>query len=365
MFSPDYQQFDFQDGDLKAGPRMTQKLRALVDLGFFSESYGGFSDQRVLDVGCDFGFWGYLATQYEGALSYHGIDRGRVLRGEESVTDLPEVNRAIAAEHDGHGKLSFQHALLGEQWPKLPWRPSVALCMSSYHHIYAASGEHKPFWLWLWSMLEEGAVVVWEGPTSTADKVAFDSIPVALHVGYDRSHIVAAYSPWFDLVKSVPAQHEPTREMWLLRRREGYIMPVSPWRGRSTKGAGGAAPAWRHNHYRRVREVAHILGETMVPGSLNLLLDEPFRWNFHYLSGRILDVKDRAQGLESEWELTPARFYPVELYTKYVRADAWVFRFEKDINRYEDNFVEVIATQQLRSLLKERSTLLYLVPRSC
>lgn len=102
----------------------------------------------------------------------------------------------------------------------------------------------------------------------------------------------------------------------------------------------------------------------MVPGSLNLLLDVSFNWNSRYLSGRILDVKDRAQGSITGWELIPARFYPVELCDEEVRADAWVFRFEKDAGRYEDNFVEVIATQQLRALFKERSTL-YLEPRRC
>lgn len=88
-----------------------------------------------------------------------------------------------------------------------------------------------------------------------------------------------------------------------------------------------------------------MLGFRPVPGSLNVQIDRPFAWDDGFFRAQILDVKDRAKGLQSEWEPRWARFYPLTIDGE----DSCAIRFEGE--RYDPAFLELIAPDRLRDLV--------------
>lgn len=289
--------------------------------------------KRVLDVGCDMGWWCRRASDL-GAADVLGLDRNRKVRG--AMTDLITLNREHAAP-----RTRFEQIDLGRQWHVFG-RFDVILCLSMYHHWFENCGDHRPIWHWLWRHCSAAAEILWEGPVDDRDPVVRANVGADKRGGYNRAAILEAAS-WFFAAEYVgPALHEPTREVWRFRP---HTLAWRQHRGRTQSGAGGATKAFEHAGGRRVDEIERILGWRPVPGSLNLSLDTPFGWDDGFFRAQVLDVTHRSLGLDSEWAPRWARFYPVTIDGE----DATAFRFEGE--RYDERFVELLADVRLRDQL--------------
>ena len=324
---PDYQIFDLINGHVEnIGPRMQKKLHALRNT--LPEDLTGKS---VLDIGCDFGFWSFLAAQ-RGASSVIGLDRGRKVKG--SYVDLPSYNneRAVGTV------CSFEKTNLGREW-KYYGKQDVCLLMSLYHHIYHQTESHLPIWYWLYRHTKE--TLIWENPTEANDSVVKINVAGHLHPKYTKSHILEAASEYFNYKYVGPAEHEPTRSVYIFTPRK---LPTPIYSGVVKSGAGGATQAFNYADKRRSKEFEEILGFMPYPGSLNVELETPFDWNKHYFRAKVLDVANRADGMDSHWVPRWARFYPVIVEGK----KAFAFRFEGD--QYRENFIELIAESRLRDV---------------
>lgn len=316
--------------DYQTASRMEAKLRAvpLPDL----------KGKRVLDVGTDFGFWAFLAAR-NGASDVLGLDRNRVVKGLGHL-DLVARNRAQALASGAPCR--FEEIEIGKQW-KVFGRFDVILVMSVYHHIYEQCGDHRAIWFWLYQHCCATTEILWEGPLDDTDPVVRINVSDGNRHGYTREAILAAAS-WFFAAEYVgPALHEPTRHVWRFRP---HIVNWKAHHGTIEAGAGGAAKAFEYADGRRMAEIERVLGWRPLPGSLNIRLETPFGWNDGYFRAQILDVKDRSKGLGSEWAPRWARFYPVQIDGE----DAEAFRFEGE--RYDERFVELIAPDRLRDIVK-------------
>lgn len=294
--------------------------------------------KSVLDVGTDMGHWAFLAAQ-QGAARVVGLDRNRDVRGHGRV-DLVALNRERAA-FEGRDNITFAEINLGRQWHTFG-RFDLVLVLSVYHHIFEQCGDHSSVWFWLYRHCAEGGQVLWEGPVSDADPVVRANVSDANRPFYVRDEILTAAQEYFEAEYIGPALHEPTREVW---RFKPLLLPKRSIAGVMQGGAGGATKAFEHDSGRRIAEMESILGVRPVPGSLNLQLAEPFAWDRGYVRAQVLDVQDRAAGLNSEWAPRWARFYPLSI----DEVPAWAFRFEGE--RYDQRFVELIAPVNLRDVL--------------
>ena len=102
----DYQQYDLSENRVtNIGERMQKKLRAIP--------IPDMRNQKVLDVGCDSGFWCWIAKQ-KGASKVLGLDRNRKVNGV--YTDLIEENRKVVLDHGWLNGCEFQNINLGKQW---------------------------------------------------------------------------------------------------------------------------------------------------------------------------------------------------------------------------------------------------------
>jgi hypothetical protein len=354
IYSEDYQRFMFSgpDSPMAASDNMIARELDVYVAGF------DVAGQTVLDVGCDFGYWCWKARR-DGASEVLGIDRGRVLRGEDQVTDLAQACREIAMAQ-GVDHAHFKKMEVGTQYHDVgKWKR--VYCMNMYHHAYAAAGgDHVPIWYWLARATEPGGELLWVGPTDFSDKVASATIE-SNRDGYDREQIWEAASRYFEPLYStrVSSCGEPGhyRELWRLRRK---LNSVSLWRkGAAVNGAGGATRAWTFSNGRRIQEVENILGEEVLPGSLNIVLEEDFPWDeYGYFQGSVLDVVDREDaakvGLDkTRWHKRRARFYPVAMRQPgtHAVASGYVFRFLGE--EYPLNFVEVVSPVMLRRVIYE------------
>ncbi len=295
--------------------------------------------KSVLDIGCDMGAWSFHAAAL-GAAKVLGLDRNRDVRHYGPV-DLIELNRSQARLKNLAG-CDFQEINLGKQWREFG-RFDVLLCLSMYHHWFECCGDHRAVWFWLWRHCAPGAVLLWEGPVDDSDPVVKANVSDANRTRYLIGDIIAAASAYFDHEKIGPALHEPTREVWRFTAKE---KPARYTHAVLRAGAGGATAAFEHEAGRRIFEIESILGIRPVAGSLNLALDGPFDWDDGYYRAQLLDVKDRAGGLNSQWEPRWARFYPLTI----DGAAAFAFRFEGE--RYDHRFMELIAPQRLRDMVK-------------
>ena len=306
--------------DYQTPERMAKKLQAI--------ELPDFEGKRVLDVGCDMRFWCNLAKE-RGAREVIGIDRGRFARGQP-------INMA-------------DHVMdLGKQWHELG-KFDVILMLSMYHHAYqSAGGDHDPIWFWLWRHLEPSGVVIWESPLNADDVVVKKNVASDFHYRYNDHDIIVSASRYFDIDYIGPALHETTRYVLNAYPKQEH---TETYTATLRDGAGGASKAFVYEENRRMKEIEHILGFYPYPGSLNVSLDAPFDWSQGYYRAQVLDVKNRREGLDSEWIPRWARFYPVNL----GQEKAFAFRFEGD--NYPKHFVELISPNRLRDSVKDHETL--------
>jgi len=326
---PDYQIFELEEGvPTNIGPRMVQKMNALKSV--LPENLKG---KTVLDVGCDFGFWSFLCSS-RGASEVLGLDRGREVKGYGYV-NLPDFNNSRA---DGT-VCSFEKINLGKSWYEYG-KYDLVLLMSLYHHIYNQSENHLSIWYWL-SRHVDGELI-WENPTDSNDSVVRMNVSGHLHPKYNKKEILSAAETYFDAEYIGPAEHEPTRVVYRFTPKKRKLVSIS---GVPKSGAGGASKAFVHNYNQRINEINEVLGIECYPGSLNVLLDENFDWDKGYYRAKISDVANRKDGIDSEWRLRWARFYPVLV--DGIRC--FVFRFENE--SYPLNFVEIISDRRLRDTI--------------
>lgn len=334
----DYQQFGFdKDGIIATvGERMSKKLAAF---GHILADH--FHAREVLDVGCDMGFWSFMASQLS-AKRVVGIDRNRDVRTHGQV-DLVQLNRDAASAFPMHNKCEFYRHECGRQWHEFG-RFDTVMMFSLYHHIYeAAGGDHAPIWYWLRRHVKNTGIVLWENPINLDDVVSNHAVRTNRD-GYRLDRILEAASPYFDAEHIGHAGHEPHRHVFRFRAK-----PLVGWStaAEMKSGAGGASKCFAHLDGRRVREVENIVGYRPFAGSLNLHIEVPFPWDTGYYRAQVLDVVNRrdVKGLEQAWAPRWARFYPVTIGGEKAHA----FRFEGD--KYKENFVELLAPTRLRDTL--------------
>ena len=334
--SPDYQKFELDaDGFVSApGDRMKAKLKAipLPDL----------AGKSVLDVGCDFGFWSFLAAN-KGASAVVGIDRNRPVNGE--AVDLIKLNSQVAERFPALENCDFQNWNIGKQWPDIG-RFDVVFMFSLYHHIFENCGDHASIWFWLWTQCADGGVVLWENPVSMEDGVA------KAHISDDKKNLYTLYNiqvaadPYFTAEYIGPALHEPHRQVWRFKKKSFDFHKERNAEMKS--GAGGATKAFLYAESRRCEEISRALGVFPVPGSLNLkLINGPFDFQRGYFRVKILEVVDRAEGFESPWSPRWCRFYPVEVDGMAERV--FVMRFEND--EYQSDFIELVSSKKIRDMI--------------
>jgi len=213
----DYQQFHFaQDGKIRAvRGRMLTKLKA------FGELLPNFKGLSVLDIGCDYGFWCFLAAQQD-ASKVFGIDRNR------NNIDLIYLNRQITIQWPLlYGQCRFRKHDLGKEWPDLGKFDFVFMC-SVYHHVYAACGDHNIIWDWLADCVE--GILLWEGPVDLKDPVSRKHIPPKYQSKYVSAAIYESASRHFYLEHTCPALHEPTRLVYKFRRKHERKSEKRDWR---------------------------------------------------------------------------------------------------------------------------------------
>ena len=337
---PDYQEFELgKDGEIVSyGNRMAAKMECVAR---WWHPFG----KKVLDVGCDFGFWCFLASQ-EGAEQVLGIDRNRTVRGAGYV-DLVKRNNFIARKYMMHNRVSFKELNLGRQWWELG-QHDIVLMMSLYHHVYNNCGEHEPIWYWLWRHAKER--VIWENPVDSTDVVVRKDVRSELQDGYTKERILKAASRFFRVTEVGKNQGNPTREVWSCEPLEE--MPIVQL-GDTVRGAGGASKAFKHQESRRVGEIYSQFGFKPRLGSLNVSLDEPFDWDYGYYPGYILDLVDRRTGLDGPWADRQVRLYPLRisrLGDPSLSRKGYGMRFLGE--KYPKNFLEVIGPVHYRMIME-------------
>lgn len=320
--------------------RIRAKLYALGQLGTDLSLAG----RSVLDVGTDHGFFALLASSL-GARTVLGLDRNREVKGRGWV-DLIGENQARAAAYPLHKRVRFLEMNIGQEWRHLG-AFEVVYCMSVYHHLYANCGSHEAVWCWLAEHTMGGGTLIWEGPTDLTDPVAARHIPREFAEDYHEASIVAARARYFDIVIAGPAGHEPTRKIYVLRRRDS-VDGLWASRGLISSGAGGASAAFMHANARRCDEIERILGFRPFPGSFNVHLARPFPWHHGFVRAQVLDPVQRGNP-ESPWSPRWCRFYRVRLDPAYgPGVVVHLMRFEGE--RYPASFAEAISPYSLRPM---------------
>lgn len=341
----DYQQFDLDAAGLVTwfNERVAAKIGALATCNIEEDFLRGRS---VLDVGCDHGFWSFMASA-SGARKVLGLDRGRYVKGVGQV-DLVAQNNALARRYPAHHRVQFRSIDLGKQWLQFG-QFEVVLAMSMTHHVYAQCGDHNSVAYWLAQHVVPGGLLVWEGPITPDDAVVKKNVPGALIEAYGRLELEESFGPYFTPEAIKPAVHEPTREIWVLRRKADQaslkrgVMRGFPAVATFADGAKGASKAFLRDGSKRLHELAYALGRAPVPGSLNMRLNVPFNWDEDYYRIELLDSTNRADP-QAAWAPRWCRLYPVNV----GGVCGWAMRFEGE--RYPADFVEVIGPHQFRDL---------------
>jgi len=283
--------------------------------------------KRVLDVGCDHGYWCKLASD-AGAARVVGLDRNREVRGQGRV-DLIALNNAKRWP-----RCEFEHFNLGKEWSSFG-QFDVVFCFSMMHHAWAnAQGDYERVWRWFREHTASDGVLMWEGPWDEQDGVARACAKLA-GKPFKRDELIHYANVYFYVEALGPALHAAHRHV--LR-----CAPRSIWKGTCASGAGGASAAFEYANGRRMAEIQHLIGVRPVPGSLNIRLTVPFDWNASHHRGTVQDVVQRGRGLNVPWAPREVGLWPV-----YINGvEAWAFRFTGE--KYGDNFVELIAPYRLR-----------------
>ena len=195
-------------GDYQTEKRMKQKREAipLPDL----------KGKRVLDIGCDHGYWCQLASTL-GASHVVGVDRGRFVRGAggEGHHTGRHVRLAEQNNQQGWPNCKFVEHNLGKEWPMLG-RFDVVFCFSVYHHWYPMARDHDACWDWLHQHTAPAGMILWEGPTDTKDPIIRQRLREEnLSVNtFTREIITTAAEHYFKIEIVGPAIHRPHREVW-------------------------------------------------------------------------------------------------------------------------------------------------------
>lgn len=313
--------------DYQTSQRMTLKERAIP----LPEMKG----KSVLDIGCDHGHWCWLAA-VKGAAKIVGLDRGRKVKGED--IDLCTRNDLIAK--DKGYPCSFDPIDLGKQWKEYG-RFDVVFCFSMYHHVFENCGDHRAIWFWLWR--HTAGELLWENPTDDSDSVVRANVSADKRARYAIREILEAAESYFETEFIGPALHVPTRKVYRFKPRPVSNLVLI---GKTEDGQGGATKAFNHADGRRIREIEHVLGVRVLPGSLNARLERDFEWDRGYYRAQILDLTNRDGDFDGMWLPRWARFYPVIA----GGHPAFAFRFEGE--RYPANFVELIAETKLRKTVR-------------
>lgn len=322
----DYQIFDISNHSLiNLGKRLEKKLNALRPV------LPNFKEKTVLDIGCDFGFWSFLAALNGGSVL--GLDRSRPVKDLGQV-NIPLLNNQTAQKNQLNAKFLDYEA--GNQWWDFK-KFDIVFCMSVYHHIFNICKSHQAVWYWL-SRICSGQLI-WENPLNSDDRVVQINIPNSELDLYNEDAIRSAAELYFSIEFEGPAIHETTRTVWRMTPKENRTIEYS---GKSISGAGGASKAFVYDENKRANHISYILGKPIFPGTLNVQLDSEFAWDRNYFRAQLPDVQDRSKGLDSEWSLKWVRFYPVMING----ISAWGMRFEGE--KYPLNFLEVIASERLR-----------------
>lgn len=324
--SADYQKFEVKNGAVcNVQGRMLQKLEALKNI------LPDWRGKKVLDIGCDFGFWSFIAAQ--GGADVLGLDRSREVKNIGYV-DIPKLNHETAIENGLNASFAGYEA--GVQWWELGGA-DVVLMLSLYHHVYHnTGGDHEPIWYWL--KRHTKGFLIWENPLSADDSVVQMNVHEGFHGNYNEKAIKEAAERYFNIVYEGQALHETTRTVWKL---EPKPMNDVKQTGEVFKGAGGASKAFVYGNERRINEIHAILGMRPIPGSMNVFLSDNFEWDRGYYRSALLDVVDRKKGLDSDWAYRPVRYYPVTVND----MKAFAMRFEGE--KYPLNMVELISDQKL------------------
>lgn len=340
----DYQKFDLINGQVcNIQGRMTDKLKAipLPDL----------TGKRVLDIGCDHGFWTFLSA--EKAKKVVALDRGRPVQGE--YVDLVAKNAKTAADHNIQN-VEFRYMNFGKQWHD-QGKYDVIYLFSLYHHIYQnTGGDHDSIWFWLSRQIEEDGELLWENPYSAEDSVVERNVDSRYWGNYSLQNILKAAAKYFTYEYIGEALHEPTRKVY---RFKPLPMPDRKYTGHTRSGAGGASKAFEYSGQRRVGEFKEVIGKEFYCGSLNVELDRDFHYDTDYFRCEILDVVKRGQGLDVEWQPRWARIYPLILNGH----QGYAFRFEGE--SYPLNFVEVLASIRLRDYITTTVNINYSISIVC
>jgi SAM-dependent methyltransferase len=160
--------------------------------------------KRVLDLGCDYGYWCKLASDL-GASRVVGVDRGREVR-REGFVELAARNRA-----QDWPRCEFYDVNLGAEWPVFG-QFDVIFCFALYHHWYGQCGDHKRIWEWLAQHTAPGGVLLWEGPYDEKDSIV---VMKTKHIGgYTRENILNAAHRYFVVEVVGPALYRRHREVW-------------------------------------------------------------------------------------------------------------------------------------------------------
>ena len=322
----DYQVFDISNHSLiNVGERLQKKLNAL------SPVLPSFQEKTVLDIGCDFGFWSFLAAINGGSVV--GLDRSRPVKNMGQV-NIPLLNNQTAQENKLNAKFLDYEA--GNQWWDFK-KFDIVFCMSVYHHIFNICKSHQAVWYWFSRIC--GGQLIWENPLNSDDRVVQINIPNSELDLYNEDAIRSAADLYFSIEYEGPAIHETTRTVWRMTPKENRTFEYS---GKSISGAGGASKAFVYDENKRANLISYILGKPIFPGTLNIQLNSDFAWDINYFRAQLPDVKDRAKGIDSDWSLRWVRFYPILING----ISAWGMRFEGE--RYPLNFLEVIASVRLR-----------------
>lgn len=333
----DYQQYELKDGKVtNIGERMLKKMMAIP--------LPNLQKLSVLDIGCDGGFWCWLAKQH-GAGRVLGLDRNRHVNGE--FTDLISANRAVVDSHTWLKGCEFEHIDLGKQYRDFG-KFDFAFMMSMYHHFYEnCGGDHFPIWFWLSRHIQPGGMILWEGPMMTDDVVVQRNVSPEYHLNYNKQNILGVASLYFEFMRVGPALHEPTREVYAFRP---IIREEKRYDAILVDGAGGASKAFTFNDNDRIKQIKNAIGIECYPGSLNVKLNRNFDWNKGYFRAQIKDVTNRKTSLgKAEWRPRWARFYPVKIND----LDAFVFRFEGE--GYPTDFVELLSAVRLRDFITDKA----------
>lgn len=324
MLSPDYAQFEIENGTLIPGPRMQRKMKAIP--------FPDFKGATVLDVGCDYGQFSFYAASQGSKVT--GLDRNRDVKGQ-GFTDLISLNNKNASLNNLD--CSFHKINIGKQWHEFG-KHDIVLVMSVYHHLYENCGDHKAVWYWLWRHCNQ--VLIYEGPLDDQDQV----VQMNVSKPFVKSEILDAASLYFDVEFVGPALHEPHRVVYKFYPKtilvDEYILSLH-------EGTKGATKAFEYLDGRRISEIEDILGYRPYPGSLNCTVDRPFDYSKNYYTASILDLKNRSTGLDGEWALREARFIPVIVIGDEI-VDAHAFKFKGD--SYAPEFIELISPVRLRDI---------------